>query len=101
MAVQFGQRIWRKVQECGFAHSYATDPDFAMHIKMIVLLAFVPNRDKARAYDELINLDSFPHIQSLLNYFESTFICEQPRQRRRGGTVTLFPCEFQDCYSAL
>ena len=51
-----------------------------MHIRMLVALAYVPNNDKVRVYEELIELDSFPEVDQLLNYFEDTFIGR--RQRR-------------------
>ena len=91
----FGQCIWRKVQEYGYSVRYNTEPDYAMHIRMLVALAYVPNHDKVRVYEELIELESFPEVDLLLNYFEDTFI----GRRRRGGA--LFPYDIWDCYQAV
>lgn len=82
----FGQCIWRKVQEYGYSVRYNTEPDYAMHIRMLVALAYVPNHDKVRVYEELIELESFPEVDLLLNYFEDTFIGRR-RRRRRGGAL--------------
>jgi len=62
---------------------------------MLVALAYVPNDDKVRVYEELIDLDSFPEVDQLLNYFEDTFI----GRRRRGGA--LFSSDIWDCYQAV
>ena len=91
----FGQCIWRKVQEYGYAERYNNDPDYALHIRMLVALAYVPNDDKVRVYEELIELDSFPKVNQLLNYFEDTFI----GRRRRDGA--LFSSDIWDCYRAV
>jgi hypothetical protein len=94
----FGQCIWRKVQEFGYAGRYNNEPDFAMHIRMLVALAYVPNADKVRVYEELILLDTFPEIDQLLNYFEDTFIGRRLRRRRNGA---LFSSDIWDCYEAV
>ena len=94
----FGQCIWRKVQEYGYAGRYNNEPDYAMHIRMLVALAYDPNDDKVRVYEELIDLDSFPEVDQLLNYFEDTFIGRR-RRRRRGGA--LFSSDIWDCYQAV
>ncbi|KAL3869771.1 hypothetical protein ACJMK2_042408 [Sinanodonta woodiana] len=42
--IHFGQNIWRKVQEYGYAWRYNTEPEYVMHIQMLVSLAFpAPN----------------------------------------------------------
>lgn len=94
----FGQCIWRKVQEFGFAARYNNEPEYAMHIRMLVALAYVPNADKVRVYEELIELDTFPEVDQLLNYFEDTFLGR--RQRRRRGAA-LFSSDIWDCYQAV
>ena len=41
---------------------------------MLVALAYVPNNGKVRIYEELVELDTFPEVDQLLNYFEDTFL---------------------------
>lgn len=94
----FGQCVWRKIQEFGYAVRYNNEPDYAMHIRMLVALAYVPNDDKVRVYEELIELDTFPEVDEILNYFEDTFLGR--RQRRRRGTA-LFSSDIWDCYQAV
>jgi hypothetical protein len=90
----FGQCIWRKVQEYGYAGRYNNEPEYAMHIRMLVALAYVPNDDKVRVYEELVELHTFPEVDQLLNYFEDTFL-----GRRRAGA--LFSSDIWDCYQAV
>lgn len=90
----FGQCIWRKVQEFGYAGRYNNEPEYAMHIRMLVALAYVPNDDKVRVYEELVDLDTFPVVDQLLNYFEDTFI----GRRRRGA---MFSSDIWDCYQSV
>lgn len=79
----FGQNVWRHVQSCGLQSIYASDPDFAQNIKLLMALAFVPVDSVVAAYEELCELDFFSEdseseykdqIQTLLAYFESTYI---------------------------
>lgn len=79
----FGQSIWRHVQSCGLQSIYASDPDFAQNIKLLIALAFVPVLSVVAAYEELIETDFYDEdseseykdqIQTLLAYFESTYI---------------------------
>lgn len=95
----FGQCIWRRVQEYGFAGRYNNEPDFAMHIRMLVALAYVPNSDKVAAYEELTRLETFPEVDPLLTYFEDTFLGRPARRRRRNAA--LFPSHIWDCYEAV
>lgn len=79
----FGQNVWRHVQSCGLQQIYASDPDFAHNIKMLTALAFVPVDSVVSAYEELVQTDFFDEnseseytdqIQTLLTYFQSTYI---------------------------
>ncbi len=53
----FTQCIWRKIQtpECSeIREKYIDDPDFALQIKMLAALAFIPPNDVIRIFDDLV-----------------------------------------------
>lgn len=79
----FGQNVWRHVQSCGLQGIYASDPDFAQNIKLLTALAFVPVDSVVAAYEELIQTDFYDEnseseykdqIQTLLTYYQNTYI---------------------------
>lgn len=84
----FGQNIWRKVQEVGLQCEYSKNADFALNIRLLIALAFVPVESVADAFGQLCasefykeNADS-PHntaIQTLLEYFQMTYIHRMER----------------------
>lgn len=41
----FGQSIWRKIQEVGLKTRYSNDPMFALNLRKLIALAFVPAND--------------------------------------------------------
>lgn len=79
----FGQNIWRHVQFTGLQKPYQMDPDFALNIRLLIALAFVPTDNVIDAYEELIKTDFYDEeskgkyteaIQALLMYFQMTYI---------------------------
>lgn len=88
----FGQNVWRHVQSVGLQQVYSTDPDFAQNIKLLTALSYVPVENVVDAYDELISTDFFDEnsdspykdqIQTLLAYFQSTYIYRIDRKGQR------------------
>lgn len=79
----FCQSIWRHIQHIGLQQRYASDADFALNIRQIMALAFIPSHDVRDTFDQLCetefwngneNNEDFDKIQDLLNYFEMTYI---------------------------
>lgn len=79
----FGQNIWRKVQEVGLQSVYSKDPNFALQIRLLTALAFVPPDSLIDAYEELIATEFYAEdtisqynqsIQALLAYFQTTYV---------------------------
>lgn len=70
----FTQCIWRKIQKCGLQEKYASDSQYAINLRMLCALAFVPPDDVA--YDALIASKFYSEHMDLLNelleYFERT-----------------------------
>lgn len=94
----FAQNIWRHVQEVGLQVKYSEDPDFALNIRYLLALPFVPINDVDMAFDAItssdfyIDIDKKEHntaIQTLLSYVESTYVGRFDRRgKRRPG---MFP----------
>ena len=82
------QSLYRKVQALGYQTKYADDADFAMMVRMIGALAFVPIADIADVFEELReHTENINEMQQLLDYFEDNYI---GRVRRRGRVVPLY-----------
>lgn len=70
-----GQCIWKKIQSGGeIRERYISDPDFALSIRQILALAFVPTVDVVSAFDDLMESAFFVEnealVRDLINYFE-------------------------------
>ena len=48
------QNIYRKIQSAGFTNLYIENADFALHMKMLPSLAFVPESQVIRYFDLLM-----------------------------------------------
>ena len=76
--------IWKKIQYHGL-QAHTADQDFAVHLRMIVAVAFIPVGFVVNAFEDLateirriFNNDA----DDVLDYFEDTYI---GRPRRQGG----------------
>ena len=49
----FGQSIWRKIQDTGLATRYGTDIEFAIRLRMLIGLAFLPPSEIPAAFAEV------------------------------------------------
>jgi len=68
------QCIWRRLQQIdGLKDKYTTDPEFALSIKQLAALAFVPVIDIIKAFDHLLDSTFFQEneelVRDLVNYF--------------------------------
>ncbi|XP_022172326.1 uncharacterized protein LOC111035118, partial [Myzus persicae] len=91
----FGQCIWRKIQ-CipEIREKYISNADFALNVKQLMALAFVPIPDVEEKFDELMSQRFFVENEELLfplkDYFEDTWIGRPNRRRtRRPPTFSL------------
>ena len=87
----FCQCVMRKISSCGLKERYETDVDFALSIRYLAALAFVP------VSRILKNSDVLPaESEQVIDYFEDTWISRpQNRSRRR---ATKFLLEWWNCY---
>lgn len=99
----FSQNIWRHIQSIGLQKRYNEDEDFALQLRLLIALAFVPEDDVTKAYDELISTEFYAsnddQIEKLLDYVQLTYI----RAFDRKGNVKepLFPIKLWNVYEAV
>jgi len=83
-----GQSVWRRIQNDGLQQLYSEDTDFALHLRLLTALAFVPVADVETAFDFVAS--NFPaEAASVLDYFEDVYICQPTRRGNR--RAVLFP----------
>nr|CAI5844980.1 unnamed protein product [Callosobruchus analis] len=77
--------ILRKIQTEGLIKKYETEPEFALKMKFLSALAFVPTTDVVEAFEIVCDENMLPEdAQPILDYFEDTWIGRpQRRQHRR------------------
>lgn len=83
----FCQSVWRHVQQCGLQREYNMNAEFAVHVRMLNALAFVPEGDVVVAYEELVKSNYYDAneeiLSGLLAYFELTWVGTTSRSRKR------------------
>nr|ACE75420.1 hypothetical protein GIP_L8_0340 [Glyptapanteles indiensis] len=89
----FRQAIWRSIQKCGLQGPYAADAEYALNLRMLAALSFVPEDHVVAAYTELTSsryyTDNAEEWDGILEYFERTWVGTLNRRNRR--SVPLFP----------
>ena len=75
------QNVYRQVQSHGLAEEYQRNAEFALEVRMIPALAFVPTADVIASF-ELLDDELSDEAQPILQYFEGTYI----GRRRLDGT---------------
>ena len=87
------QNLWKKIQQNGLALLYGNDDEFAMLMRSIAALAFVPEIDVPQAFynleAEIRNNYNNNSIDVVLDYFEDNYIGRLQRGRPRG--IPTFP----------
>lgn len=88
------QNIYRKVQSEGLQGKYQTDVNFALKIRMLPALAFIPSDEVVDAFETLQNTMP-PEADPITDYFEDTYI---GRTRRRNRRAPRFPVSMWNMY---
>ncbi|CAN7942588.1 unnamed protein product [Ixodes hexagonus] len=81
------QAVYRKVCKLGFQTHYGSDEDFAVLVRMLPALAFLPPAEVPEAFEDLVALFP-PEAMPFALYFEDTYI---GRRRRNGLLSAIFP----------
>jgi hypothetical protein len=96
----FSQAIYRHVQSAGLQASYAANPEFALMLRHLPALAFVPIQNVQDYFNYLVESSFFEENEASLtlhvNYFEDTWIGRLDRRGRR--RPPLFSIEMWNCY---
>lgn len=88
------QSIYKRVQSSGLQTRYANDAEFALQIRMIAALSFVPKDKVVDAFERLVNL--LPEdAEPVIDYFEDNYIGRSRRNRR---TNPKFHHDLWNCY---
>ncbi|CAD6210482.1 GSCOCG00012786001-RA-CDS [Cotesia congregata] len=87
----FTNAIWKNIQSNGLQAEYAADAKYALNLKKLMVLAYVPEDDVVEAYDQLIKtkfyVDHEKELEPLLEYFERTWIGERNRRGERRNAM--------------
>ena len=78
----FGQCVWRKLQAEGFSERYRNEPDFALLVKRLLALAFVPPQNVTDLFEQLIEVPAYRDIEPICDVIEDNFIGRLRRDRR-------------------
>ena len=73
----FSSNIWKHIQNLGLQNHYQDDENFALWLRMLSALAFVPPNDVIRYFELLIDeiRNNFnDECDDLIDYFEDTYI---------------------------
>lgn len=99
----FGQCIYRHIQSGGLQVKYGNDSDFALAVKKLIALAFVPVDDVVYAYESFLSSEEFEkyeeELEGIISYFELTWIGVRMRSGRRKSP--LFSVEMWNCFDAV
>lgn len=100
----FGQCLWRNVQQSNLQVRYNTDIEFAVNVRKLMALAFVPEDHVIDAYNDLIQSDYYDdHEQELspiVDYFEVTWLGKVSRSGRKRSEPH-FPIKMWNCYMSI
>ncbi|KAH9359980.1 hypothetical protein HPB48_018468 [Haemaphysalis longicornis] len=81
------QAVYRKLCKLGFQTRYGSDEDFAVQVRMLPALAFLPPAEVAEAFEDVMTRFP-PEALQIALYFEDTYI---GRRRRNGLLSATFP----------
>ncbi|XP_050053383.1 uncharacterized protein LOC126549053 [Aphis gossypii] len=100
----FSQCIWRKIQQIQYmAQKYISDSTFALQIRLLLALAYVPENHVIDAFEELIDsqyyTDNEKILQPLIDYFEDTWV-GRPMGRRKGRRLPKYSISLWNCYES-
>lgn len=96
----FCQCLYRNIQLTGHKVEYDTNPDFALRIRMLSALAFVPLELVETFFNKYCEENILPaHAQDILYYFEDTWIGRPDRGNRR--RPPRFPLRLWNCYETV
>ncbi|KAE9532428.1 hypothetical protein AGLY_010051 [Aphis glycines] len=95
------QCIWRQIQAAGLQKKYIDDVTFALQIRKLPSLAYVPENKVIESYEKLLDTKYFIEndelLSPILNYFDDTWIGRTDRRKKRRSHT--FKISIWNCYS--
>lgn len=92
----FSQSIYRQIQRAGFQSRYENNAEFALKMKYLPALAFVPVDRVIESFETLCEERLFPsEIDDILDYFEKIWLGKKQRSRRKNPR---YPIKLWNCY---
>ena len=98
---RLSSNLWGHIQRAGLQERYMTEEQFALHLRMIATVSFVPPRDVIIAFDEVADLIRTQYeavADDVLQYFEDFYIGSFRRKAPR--RPPLFPIELWDMFNS-
>ncbi|XP_060835513.1 uncharacterized protein LOC132918342 [Rhopalosiphum padi] len=96
--------MWRQIQNVGLVENYINNANFALHIRMLAALAYVPPDNVINAYEEILETQFYVENEDLvmpfLDYFEDNWV-GKITGRRKTRRQPRHPIDIWNChYSA-
>ena len=69
--------MWKRIQQSGLQERYINDPEFALHLRMISALEFVPPNDVQNSFGQLAALIRNRYgnaVDRVFDYFEDNYV---------------------------
>ena len=91
--------MWKRIQQSGLQERYINDPEFALHLRMISALAFLPPNDVQNSFDQLAALIRNQYgngTDGVLDYFEDNYVGRFRVNAPRG--IPKFPINFRNMF---
>jgi len=99
----FSQVVWRKIQNYGLTTKYIEDVNFALQVRKLIALAFIPIDKVVNYFEVLLESDFYMENENMLTplitYFETTWIGILDRRGRRRQPQ--YPIEIWNCSERL
>ncbi|XP_008547926.3 uncharacterized protein LOC103571517 [Microplitis demolitor] len=100
----FSQCVWRHIQSCGLQKLYNTDITFAVNLRLLTALAFVPTADVVKCYELIVATDFYEthedELDEFLLYFQGNWI-GKPRHNKKKRENPRFEISVWNCYNAV
>lgn len=78
------QSIWRKIQSAGLQANYQNDEEYALMLKLLPSIAFVPSHKVLDEFNKLVSTVDFPEeMLPVVDYFESTYTLEDRIEKEK------------------
>ena len=91
--------MWKSIQQLGLQECYINDPEFALHLRMISALAFLPPNDVQNSFDQLAALIRNQYgndADGVFDYFEDNYVGRFRVNAPRG--IPTFPIDFWNMF---